>query len=440
MTSLTSWWTGWMTAVLGLVLGAAAIAVIPAERFFHRPAPAAAGEGGRWACPMMDFIGTRAGTCPVCGMDLGLVTAGELSREQRRRMGVEVATISEGPATATIHAAGSADFDHRSTRIVIPRIAGRILQRHPATFGCCQEVAEGEAIIDIYSPEAYQAQVELKAAIDLGDARLVQSLMDRFARWNLTPVAEAIRAGGAPTDTVTITAPFGGQAQLAASMMADETLMVGKLISADTPLLRLVHPDLLTLIIHVPEHQARFLAEGQPVEITSDDGGPLPGLAATVARVAIEINPETRTVEVRVHLRGARNVLRPGSLVMARIRAALGPDLKPADPGSPSTWGSFPLIPASAVLSTGVRHVAWKLESTGADGRQTFVPVSLALGQRLEDAEGRDQFVVRAGLKAGDQVAVQGAFLIDSQAQLAGTPSLLFPTGAAAAPGHSHAP
>jgi Cu(I)/Ag(I) efflux system membrane fusion protein len=46
---------------------------------------------------------------------------------------------------------------------------------------------------------------------------------------------------------------------------------------------------------------------------------------------------------------------------------------------------------------------------------------------------------VRAGLEAGDEVATQGVFLIDSQAQLAGTPSLLFPKGAVApAGGHQH--
>ena len=174
--------------------------------------------------------------------------------------------------------------------------------------------------------------------------------------------------------------------------------------------------------------------------LTADDAGPLTGIEAVVARVATEINPETRTVEVRIHLQKAKN-LRAGALVMARIQAVLGPDLTPADPTDPTTWGTFPQIPASAVLSTGVRQVAWKLTSTGADGRQRFEPVSLALGQRLEDADGRDRFVVRAGLAAGDQVAVQGAFLIDSQAQLAGTPSLLFPVGAAApATGHVHAP
>ena len=39
----------------------------------------------------------------------------------------------------------------------------------------------------------------------------------------------------------------------------------------------------------------------------------------------------------------------------------------------------------------------------------------------FEDEAGNDLYVVRAGLKPGDEVATQGAFLIDSQAQLAGT-------------------
>jgi Cu(I)/Ag(I) efflux system membrane fusion protein len=96
-------------------------------------------------------------------------------------------------------------------------------------------------------------------------------------------------------------------------------------------------------------------------------------------------------------------------------------------------------VPKTAVLSTGVRHVVWKVAERQRDGRLRFVLAPLALGPRLEDEGGNDLYVVRAGLAAGDEVATQGAFLIDSQAQLAGTPSLLYPVGASApAPAHQH--
>ncbi|MCK6491166.1 MAG: efflux RND transporter periplasmic adaptor subunit [Planctomycetes bacterium] len=434
-------WTGWMTALLGLAVGAAAILAVPESHFFARADSLAddAPTGERWACPMMDFIGTRPGPCPVCGMALQKVTAGELTREQGRRMGVQLVTVEAGPAAMTVRASGTAAYDHRFTTLVIPRLAGRIVRRHQATAGCCQEVAAGEPVVDLYSPEAFQAQNELQTALRLGDQRLVESLTARFARWNLQPVADAIRAGKPPSDVVTITTPAAGQVLLEDFKGADEALLVGREVAADTPLLRLVDADRLALVVQVPEAQAAFLREGQPVALASDGRGELTAISARIARVANEISAETRSVEVRIYLSGARSLLRPGALVTARIRAVLGPDLAPADPGDERTWGRFPLVPAGAVLSTGVRNVAWKLDTAAADGRQRFAIAPLALGPRLEDEHGNDRFVVRAGLEPGDQVAAQGAFLIDSQAQLAGSPSLLFPLGASApAPAHQH--
>jgi Cu(I)/Ag(I) efflux system membrane fusion protein len=126
-------------------------------------------------------------------------------------------------------------------------------------------------------------------------------------------------------------------------------------------------------------------------------------------------------------------------LVNARFETALGSDLEVADATNPQAWGKFPLIPKTAVLSTGVRHVAWRVAERQSDGRLRFELAPLALGPRLEDEAGNDVYVVRAGLKAGDEVATQGVFLIDSQAQLAGTASLLFPKGAVApAATHQH--
>jgi Cu(I)/Ag(I) efflux system membrane fusion protein len=387
---------------------------------------------------MLDFIGTHPGTCPVCGMKMERMTAGEITREQRARMGVQTTTVTSGPAVVTVRASGSAEYDHRSTTIIIPRISGRIVKRHDATFGCCTVVTAGEPVIDLYSPEAFRAQAELQTAVKLGDKSLIANLRQRFVRWNLTPVADAVIAGGEPVDTVTITAPVGGQVWFEKMEKVDEDLLVGREVAADTMLLRLVDPDKLVLVLHVPETRAQFLHENQPVQLSSDDRGELPEVKAIVGRVAYEIDPEIRTVEVRIYVTGARAVLRPGSLVTARMRGTLSPNLTPVDASVPEAVGTFALVPKSAVLSTGVRHVAWRLKSSDSKGPQQFEPVPLWLGPRIESDDGKDLFVVRSGLKAGDQVATQGAFLIDAQAQLAGTPSLLFPVGAGSSAAHQH--
>lgn len=435
----------WATALLGLVAGAAAIALLPADALFrpasgHAPAEdALASTGERYACPMMDFIGNKPGDCPVCGMQMTKVVAGELAAEQTRRMGLETTVVRSGPALATIRAYGTAEYDHRFTRLVIPRVAGRIVKRFEATFGCCEEVEAGAPVIEIYSPGLIAAQGELQAALKLKDDPLVASLRERFARWNLSEIADDLVAGKPPRETVVISSPFAGQVLQSDVEMINETLEVGREIMPDTPLLRLVDPDKLALVVHIPEHRANWIAQGQPVQIESDDAGPLPQLKAEIARVAAEINPALRAREVRIYLSGARSLLSPGSLVNARFQAALDANLKPADPLDRTTWGQFALVPKTAVLSTGVRNVVWKVASRDKAGRARFALAPLALGPRLEDENGSDLYAVRAGLSPGDEVATQGAFLIDSQAQLAGTSSLLFPTGATApAPAHVH--
>lgn len=430
------------SALAGLVCGAVVVGVLPARLLFvdhAAPDSATAPAGTRYACAMMDFIGNAPGDCPVCGMKLQPVTAGELQREQQRRMDLERVTVKEGPARVVVRAYGAAEYDHRYTRVVTPRVAGRIVHRHESTFGCCTIVEEGAPIVDLYSPDLIAAQGELLAARAMGDTNLIANVRLRFERWNLADVADHVLQTGKTVEHVTIRSTIAGQVLLEDMAAVDEALEVGREVMPDTQLLRLVDPDKLALVVRVPESRARFLREGQPVRIDSDDAGPLPDIEAYVGRLAVEIDPVTRTREVRIWLDGARDVLQPGSLISAHMHGALGPDLKPADPDDPDTWGRFPLVPKEAVLSTGVRHVAWRVAGRGANGALKFEIAPLALGPRIEDDNGNDLFVVRAGLAPGDEVAARGAFLIDSQAQLAGTPSLLNPQGAVApTSGHEH--
>ena len=91
-------WKSWMTALAGLATGAGVLLLLPEETLFTPVMPetavAPSQTGERYACPMMDFIGTRPGDCPVCGMRMTKVTAGELTAEQQRRMGIEIGRAS----------------------------------------------------------------------------------------------------------------------------------------------------------------------------------------------------------------------------------------------------------------------------------------------------------------------------------------------------------
>ena len=298
-------WKRWMTALAGLTAGAAVLALLPEHTLFTPSTPETASAPGptgeRYACPMMDFIGIRPGDCPVCGMRMTKVTAGELTAEQQRRMGIELAKVTEGPATATVRAYGAVRYDERTLQVVTPRVAGRIVKRHPAALHAGELVAAGAPVVDLYSPEVFAAQAELAAAVKLADAHTIHALVERFMRWNLPAVGAAILGGGPPVDTVTVTSPYGGLVILppeGTGMSAAKLPNVGQEVMADTPLLRLVEPRAFMVVVHVPEARAHWLRVGQAVQLSSDDRGPLPDVAAAITWVSPELNAEIRAREV----------------------------------------------------------------------------------------------------------------------------------------------
>jgi Cu(I)/Ag(I) efflux system membrane fusion protein len=80
------------------------------------------------------------------------------------------------------------------------------------------------------------------------------------------------------------------------------------------------------------------------------------------------------------------------------------------------------------VLTTGRRTITYRKRADGA-----YELVELVVGPR---AEGKDDggrptasYPVLKGLAPGDRVVVRGGFLLDSQRQIEGMPSLLFPEG-----------
>jgi Cu(I)/Ag(I) efflux system membrane fusion protein len=88
------------------------------------------------------------------------------------------------------------------------------------------------------------------------------------------------------------------------------------------------------------------------------------------------------------------------------------------------------VIPASAPLITGTRAVVY-VAVTGKEG--IFAGREIVLGPRSGE-----YYLVKEGLREGEQVVVNGAFKIDSDLQIQAKPSMMSPKGGAPAPGHQH--
>ena len=105
------------------------------------------------------------------------------------------------------------------------------------------------------------------------------------------------------------------------------------------------------------------------------------------------LQPETRTLDVRLEAANPGGHLRPGQWAVAEFTVALGEQLS---------------VPAAAILDTGERALAFV--QTAAD---TFEPREVTIGDRAGDL-----WTVREGLRAGERVVAKALFLLDSESQV----------------------
>ena len=100
--------------------------------------------------------------------------------------------------------------------------------------------------------------------------------------------------------------------------------------------------------------------------------------------------------QVRIELANPGLQLKPDMYVNARILGA------PAPPHI--------MVPASAIVDRGQKQFVWVETQPGS-----YEPREVTTGGRHGEA-----IVIASGLRAGDNVVVEGGFLLDSEAQLRG--------------------
>lgn len=120
---------------------------------------------------------------------------------------------------------------------------------------------------------------------------------------------------------------------------------------------------------------------------------------------------------------GAKTYAGPGNCPVCGMK------LEPVSGATPSSDGALLAVPVSAVLDSGTRRLVYVERSRGL-----FEPREVELGPRAGEF-----FPVLSGLSDGEHVVTRGGFLIDSQFQITGHPSLFYPGGlAASSTGHQH--
>jgi Cu(I)/Ag(I) efflux system membrane fusion protein len=462
--------------VAAIVVIIAAVGVAQRAGWIGAPAESIQGvadsDGATYTCPMHPHIRQpNPGRCPICGMELvpaASATADlnemavKIEPAQRRLANIQTAEVERAPLEDTLQTVGVIAVDESRQATIAAYIDGR-LERLFADYTGVQ-IKKGDHLAVIYSPQLYAAQVDYVEArrsvagptglapVRQAQETLVANTRQRLREFGMTEdqLAELERTSKAQS-RLTVYAPQGGT-------VVEKLAVEGNYVKAGDPIYRIAELSTVWLMLKLFPEDATRIRFGQRVEAAMQS---LPGerLVGRVAFIDPTVDRDTRTVGVRVELLNDGR-LRPGDYAEAFIALPIGPRGNVYDADLAGKWispmhpqiirddpGACPIcgmdlvptsrygftdepvpqpeslyVPRSAVLLAGGNSVIYVESKPGV-----FEIRPVTVGPIL-----RDKIVILEGLKAGEQVATAGNFLIDSQMQLAGKPSLIDPKRAIA--------
>lgn len=431
---------------------------------------AKAPSGQVWTCSMHPQVRRpKPGTCPICSMPLipvnqptstnqGSGSMMELSDHARAMASVETVPVQRRKMSREIRVVGKVAYNETALANVTTRVEGYVERLFVDYTGV--EVKPGDHLVEIYSPDLLIAQQELLIALDSQrGSTLVESAKRKLLLWGLTQeqVDDLVR-NKKVSDRITLFSPIRGT--------VTEKMVVQKaMVKPGEILYRLANLESVWVYLDIYESELAWVQYGQTVEVKAEA---LPGQSFTgrVWFISPVLSEETRTVKVLLNIDNTQQKLKPGMYVSAVIRAELLANGNPAPTGVEGKWscpmhplvvlpeaGECPVckmalvqipghpansetahdelllaVPITAVLDSGIRKLVYVEKSTGE-----FMPVEIVTGPRTDDS-----YSVLSGLSEGDKVVVRGNFLLDSQFQIRGLPSLFYKEGQAHPAGHQH--
>lgn len=318
--------------------------------------------------------------------------------EKVQRLGVRTEAASVRELTQSVRAVGTVQIDERRINTVAPKFEGWIERLHVATTG--QQVARGQALMEVYSPDLVSAQQEYLVAargmqqmqdaspeIQAGMKQLMASALTRLRNWDISPEElQRLEREGTMRRTVVLRSPVSG-------VVVEKPALKGMRFMPGEALYQISDLSSLWVVADVFEQDLGLVRPGQAAKITVNA---YPGRTfnGKVAFFYPTVTPETRTGKVRIELSNPGGVLKPS--MYASVELAAGAARKVL------------AVPASAVIDSGVRQVVLVRVDEGR-----FDPREVRLGARAND-----YVEVLDGVKNGEAVVVAANFLIDAESNL----------------------
>jgi len=384
------------------------------------------GGSQKYHCPMHPtYVSDKPGDCPICGMKLVPIkedkpAAGggheghsaaakeapgvpgrisiSLSADKRQMIGLALSKVEKRELTNTVRTTAVVMHDETRYARIAPRFGGWVRKLHVNFTGAPVEI--GQPLFTVYSPELFSTENEyliawrglqqLKADVSAeqrtGATNLLGSVRRRLGLWEIGDgEIRALEQRGTASDEMPFRSPIAGHV---VAKMAVE----GKSFMAGESLYDVADLSHLWLDVWVFESDLPLMKLGLQATVTFPYLGNKT-LTAPITFLYPHIDPQTRRGRVRLELDNPEHLLRPDMWASVTIQIPLGEKV---------------LIPASAVIDTGQRCVAF------VDGEDEHLqPRELKVGFKTDD-----YYEVLEGVKEGEKVVTRALFLVDSESQL----------------------
>ena len=355
-----------------------------------------------YTCPMHpQIVHEQPGQCPICGMDLVAQESPDQKKEESgdqstirvdpvtvQNMGVRVDHVKRGIVYRHIRTFGRLEIPEDALAVVNLRFSGWVEKLWADKLG--KYVKKGDKLFAIYSPEVFSAQKEYILALKRygQENSITQSAENRLRLWDVpTWQIKAIRKEMEPKRLITITSPASG-------FIEKMDIAEGSRIASGKDLYTIVGLEKVWLKGEVYDFDAPWVKDGAQVEIDFS----IPGLSkqiGTISYIYPTLNPQTRTVTVRVELENPGLKLKPGMIAGMLINAQSDDDRL--------------IIPSESIIHTGKRKVVFVTKTAGK-----YEPREVETGLVGDN----NVTEVVAGLEEGETVVTSGQFLLDSESQL----------------------
>lgn len=359
----------------------------------------------------------KPGKCPICHMTLTKI---EVEAADQNALGDDTSTPSGAESVGSVKLRKSQLSHFRPsffevTKMVMNkkiRLLGTVLQSEdkesniPARIGGRVEkvfikstgssVTFGEAVLEFYSPKLITAGEEYliaRRSYDKNQSKAFKDMLsqseERLKLWGVkkSQFEDWYKTGKIPK-AITIYSPATG-------IVRKKNAIIGKYFNEGENFFELSDLSEVWVELDVYEQDAALIKNSQKVSMEFSS---LPGeiYDGEIDFINPVLDSNSRTLKIRTTIKNTSGKLRPGMVADANLSIE---------------FEGMPLvIPRTAVIDTGKRKVVWVKVTDSS-----FIAKSILTGH-----ESQGYIEVKDGLMEGEEVVLEGNFLLDAQAQLFG--------------------